>query len=173
MMGLIVGTGCGGGVVVDGRLIEGLHGIGGEWGHNTLRGETTPCYCGKKGCVETVLAGPSLERHYRETTGLALGLKEIVARASAGEAAATATLERLREKFAEAIAVVINILDPDAIVVGGGVGNIGIFYTPETRAAVLRYVFNTELRTEFLRPLLGDSTGVFGAAALALGAKAG
>jgi len=166
VMGLILGTGCGGGVVVDGRLIEGLHGIAGEWGHNTLRGEATPCYCGKKGCVETVLAGPALERYYHEATGRGLALKEVVARAAAGEAAAVATLERLREKFAEAIAVVINILDPDAIVIGGGVGNIGLLYEPETRAAVLRYVFNTEVRTEFLRPALGDSAGVFGAAAL-------
>jgi fructokinase len=166
VVGLILGTGCGGGVVVDGRVLEGLHGIAGEWGHNPVRGETTPCYCGRRGCVETVISGPALERHYRGLTGRRLRLPEIVERAAKGEAAARATLRRLRNKFGEAIAAVINILDPDAIVIGGGVGNIGILYDDETRAAVLRNVFNTELRTEFLRPKLGDSAGVFGAAML-------
>jgi predicted NBD/HSP70 family sugar kinase len=93
-------------------------------------------------------------------------MPEIVARAAKGEAAARATLRRLRSKFGEAIAAVINILDPDAVVIGGGVGNIGILYDEETRKAVLKHVFNTELRTEFLRPTLGDSAGVFGAAML-------
>lgn len=166
VMGLILGTGVGGGVVVNGDLIEGLHGIGGEWGHNTMRGESFPCYCGKSGCVEGVFAGPSLERFYREQTGESLRLPDIVKRADAGEAAAVATLERLREKFAEAIAVPINIIDPHAIVIGGGVGNLDLLYTPETRAAVLKYVFNTEVRTQFLKPTLGDSAGVFGAAML-------
>jgi len=166
VMGLILGTGCGGGVVVDGKVLEGLHGIAGEWGHNPIRGEHTPCYCGRTGCVETVISGPALERHYRERTGRALRMPEIVARAAKGEAAARATLRRLRSKFGEAIAAVINILDPDAVVIGGGVGNIGILYDEETRKAVLKHVFNTELRTEFLRPTLGDSAGVFGAAML-------
>jgi predicted NBD/HSP70 family sugar kinase len=166
VVGLILGTGCGGGVVVDGKVLEGLHGIAGEWGHNPIRGEHTPCYCGRTGCVETVISGPALERHYRERTGRALRMPEIVDRAAKGEAAARATLRRLRSKFGEAIAAVINILDPDAVVIGGGVGNIGILYDEETRRAVLRHVFNTELRTEFLRPTLGDSAGVFGAAML-------
>jgi fructokinase len=166
VMCLILGTGCGGGVVVDGKVLEGLHGIAGEWGHNPIRGEHAPCYCGRTGCVETVISGPALERHYRERTGRKLRMPEIVGRAAEGEAAARATLRRLRSKFGEAIAAVINILDPDAVVIGGGVGNIGILYDEETRKAVLRHVFNTELRTEFLRPTLGDSAGVFGAAML-------
>lgn len=166
VMGLILGTGVGGGVVVDGHLIEGLHGIGGEWGHNTMRGESHPCYCGKNGCVEGVFAGPSLERFYREQTGESLRLPEIVKRAEAGEAPAVATLRRLREKFAEAIAVPINIIDPHAIVIGGGVGNLDLLYAEETRREVLKYVFNTEVRTRFLKPVLGDSAGVFGAAML-------
>jgi predicted NBD/HSP70 family sugar kinase len=166
VMGLILGTGVGGGLVVHGRLLEGLHGIAGEWGHNPLCGETTPCYCGRVGCVEKVLAGPSLERFYHEQTGQSVRLPEIVTRATAGEPAATATLERLQAKFGEAIAAVLNILDPDAIVIGGGVGNIDLLYTPATRAAVLRHTFNPEVRTAFLRPALGDSAGVFGAAML-------
>ena len=166
VMGLILGTGVGGGVVVNGQILEGLHGIAGEWGHNTMRDESTPCYCGKNGCVEGVIAGPSLERFYREHTGTSVRLPEIVQRAASGELAAAATLDRLREKFAEAIAVPINIIDPHAIVIGGGVGNLDLLYTEETRQAVLKYVFNHEVRTQFLRPLLGDSAGVFGAAML-------
>ena len=166
VMGLILGTGVGGGVVVGGHVLEGLHGIGGEWGHNTMRGESFPCYCGKNGCVEGVFAGPSLERFYREQTGESLRLPEIVQRAEAGEEPARATLRRLQEKFAEAIAVPINIIDPQAIVIGGGVGNLALLYTEETRSEVLKYVFNTEVRTQFLKPTLGDSAGVFGAAML-------
>jgi len=165
-VGLILGTGCGGGVVVDGRVLDGLHGIAGEWGHNPIRGERTPCYCGRKGCVETAISGPALERFYRERTGTSLRLPEIAARAAEGERAAGATLRRLRDKFGEAIAAVINILDPDAVVIGGGVGNLDILYGAQTREAVLRHLFNGEVRTEFLRPALGDSAGVFGAAML-------
>lgn len=166
VVGLILGTGVGGGIVVDGRVLEGLHGIAGEWGHNPMRGEHTPCYCGRRGCVETVISGPALERLYCGLTGNAVRLEEIVRRATRGEAAAVATLERLRSKFGEAIAAVINIIDPDAIVIGGGVGNIDALYDDDTRRGVLRHLFNPVLRTEFLKPLLGDSAGVFGAALL-------
>ncbi len=166
VVGLILGTGVGGGIVVNGHLVEGCHGIAGEWGHNPMRGETTPCYCGHIGCVETVISGPGLERYYKETGGDAIRLPEIAARAQTNEPLATATLARLRDKFGEAIAAVINILDPDAIVIGGGVGNMDLLYEKETRAAILRHLFNPELRTELLRPALGDSAGVFGAAML-------
>ena len=166
VFGVIVGTGVGGGIVVNGRLIDGRHGIAGEWGHNPMRGETTRCYCGRTGCVETVFSGPALERFYQDSGGEALRLPEIVRRADAGELRATATLDRLVEKFGEAIAAVINLLDPDAVVIGGGVGNLDLLYTERTRQAVLAHVFNPELQTEFLRPQLGDSAGVFGAAML-------
>jgi len=146
-------------------VLDGLHGIGGEWGHNPIGGEATPCYCGRRGCVETVISGPALERFYREQSGVARPLREIAARAD--DPHATLTLRRLQEKFAEAIGAVINIVDPDAIVIGGGVGNLDLLYTAETRALVARHVFNNAaLRTEFLRPALGDSAGVFGAALL-------
>ncbi len=166
-MGLILGTGVGGGIVVDGRLLNGLHGIAGEWGHNPIPGESHPCYCGRLGCVETVIAGPSLERHHRDLGGDAVRLPEIVSRAAAGSPPAVQTLERLREKFAVAIAAVINILDPDAIVIGGGVGNIPLLYDEETREAICRHTFNSKLNTRILKPTLGDSAGVFGAARLA------
>jgi predicted NBD/HSP70 family sugar kinase len=166
VFGVILGTGVGGGVVVNGRILPGLHGIGGEWGHNPLRGESHPCYCGRSGCIEGVIAGPSLERFYREQGGDAVRLPEISQRAQAGEKLAIETLERLREKFAESIAAVINILDPDAIVLGGGVGNMALLYEDETRQAVLKHVFNKELRTRILKPTLGASAGVFGAALL-------
>jgi fructokinase len=171
VFGVILGTGCGGGVVVDGRVLGGLHGIAGEWGHNPIPGERTPCYCGRSGCVETVISGPALERFYRSVSGRGARLPEIVERAAAGEGAARRTLRRLRDKFAVAIAAVIDILDPDAVVIGGGVGNIGVLYDAGTREAVQRHVFNPVVRTEFLRPLLGDSAGVFGAAVLSASSR--
>lgn len=166
VMGLILGTGVGGGLVIQGKVLNGHHGIAGEWGHNPLRGEERPCYCGRLGCIETVIAGPSLERFYRETSGESLRLPEIVRKARSGDAHARATIQRLREKFGEAIAAVINILDPDAIVIGGGVGNLDELYDDETRAAIRRFLFNATLETRILRPRLGDSAGVFGAAVL-------
>jgi fructokinase len=166
VVGLILGTGVGGGIVIGGKVLEGLHGIAGEWGHNPLGGESAPCYCGRRGCIETVIAGPALERFYAGLAGEARRLPEIVSRAGTGDAHAAATLRRLGEKFGEAIAAVINILDPDAIVIGGGVGNVNELYTESARAEVRRHLFNPELKTEFLRPKLGDSAGVFGAAML-------
>jgi predicted NBD/HSP70 family sugar kinase len=169
VMGLILGTGVGGGIVVGGRALDGLHGIAGEWGHNPIPGESAPCYCGRAGCVETVIAGPSLERYYAGLSGRSLRLPEIAARAESDPQAA-ATLDRLRDKFGQAIAAVINILDPGAIVIGGGVGNLDILYSEATREAVRTHLFNPELRTLILKPELGDSAGVFGAALLARGA---
>ena len=166
MVGLILGTGVGSGIVVNEQVLCGLHGIAGEWGHNPIPGESHPCYCGRFGCVETVIAGPSLERFYKEQSGESLSLPAIAQHAEQGEPHAINTLRRLRDKFSEAIASVINILDPDAIVVGGGVGNLPLFYEEDTRREILRHVFNTELRTRILRPCLGDSAGVFGAALL-------
>ncbi len=167
VVGLILGTGVGSGIIIDGKVLHGLHGIAGEWGHNPMRGESTPCYCGRLGCVETVISGPALERHYRESGMATATLPEIARRADGGDPNAIVTIERLVDKFGEAIAAVINILDPDAIVIGGGVGQTARLYASETRHAILRHLFNPELRTEILRPALGASAGVFGAALLA------
>lgn len=164
VLGLILGTGVGGGIVVNGHLLHGLHGIAGEWGHNPVCGEETPCYCGRKGCVETVLAGPSLERYFFEVSGTSLPLKQIACLTE--DAHAMATLTRLQHKFGEALAPLINILDPDAIVIGGGVGNLPVLYDEPTRKEILKHTFNPVLKTKILRPTLGDSAGVFGAAML-------
>ena len=166
VFGIILGTGVGGGIVIDGQVLSGAHGICGEWGHNPLRGEEAPCYCGHRGCVERVCSGPALEDFYAARSGRSLPLPEIVLQAQQGDSNATATLERLREKFAEALGAVINILDPDAVVIGGGVGNLDLLYTIETRAAVQKHLFNDRFDTPLLKPALGDSAGVFGAAML-------
>lgn len=166
VFGIILGTGVGGGVVVDGKVLNGRHGIGGEWGHNVLDASGGPCYCGKLGCVETILAGPSLERFYQQLSGKKLGLVEIHALAKKGkDKAAVKTLDRLLHFFGKAMAVVVNILDPDAIVIGGGVGNIEELYT-QGRKEIEKHMFNPVLHTPVLKPKLGDSAGVFGAAML-------
>ena len=166
VFGVIMGTGCGGGIVINGEVLNGRQGIGGEWGHNILEENGVPCYCGKAGCNEKVIAGPALENYYFTETGNHLSLKEIVKRHRNGtDEAATKTINRLTEMFAKAISVVINILDPDAIVLGGGVNNIAEVMD-EGVAKVQKYVFNHRMDTVFLKPKLGDSAGVFGAAML-------
>jgi predicted NBD/HSP70 family sugar kinase len=166
VFGVIVGTGVGGGLVVDGKVIGGRQGIGGEWGHNFLDEDGGTCYCGHEGCVETLISGPALERYYHSITHNRVSLKEIVRGHRAGsDTAATLTIARLTGYFGRAIAAVINIVDPDAVVIGGGVGNIDELYS-EGVAEAARWVFNSRLDTRFFKPKLGDSAGVFGAALL-------
>lgn len=166
VFGIIMGTGVGGGIVMDGKIWNGRHGIGGEWGHNFLDESGGPCYCGKTGCVETVIAGPATERYYKSLTGEQLKLKEIVARYQAGtDPAATKTIERLCHFFGKAVSVITNLLDPDVIVVGGGVGNIDALYSQGLRS-LDEFIFNNRVEVPLLKPSLGDSAGVFGAAAL-------
>ncbi|MBL7844478.1 MAG: ROK family protein [Cyclobacteriaceae bacterium] len=166
VFGVIMGTGCGGGIVVNNKVINGLQGIAGEWGHNFLDESGGKCYCGKVGCVENVIAGPALERYYQEQSGQSLKLKEIYTRAvDKSDVVAVKTIHRLHEMFGKALSVVINILDPDVIVIGGGVGNIPSIYT-EGIIYLKQYVFNDRLDTPVVKPLLGDSAGVFGAAFL-------
>ena len=169
VFGVIMGTGVGGGVVINGRVITGLHGIAGEWGHNFLHESGGPCYCGKTGCVETVISGPALERYYFNETGNKRSLKDIVALAeSKVDPTAQRTISRLVEYFGLSISVIINILDPDVIVIGGGVGNIDLLYDRGIDS-VEKYVFNHGLETPIVKPSLGDSAGVFGAAFLVSG----
>jgi len=166
VFGVIMGTGVGGGIVVNGKLLRGKHGIGGEWGHNFLDESGGESYSGLHGNVETILSGTSLEKWYAQQSGQKRPLKEVYARYQAGnDPYATATIERLIHFFGKAIAYIINILDPDAIVLGGGVGNIDVLYT-EGKKAAAKHVFNPVLETPFLKPNLGDSAGVFGAAML-------
>ena len=166
VFGVIMGTGVGGGIVIDGRAIMGVHGIAGEWGHNFLHESGGPCYCGKSGCVETVISGPALERYYLNETGNKKSLKDIVALAeSKVDPTAQRTMTRLVEYFGLSLSVIINILDPDVIVVGGGVGNIDMLYDRGIDS-VKKYIFNHGLETPIVKPSLGDSAGVFGAAYL-------
>ncbi|MBM3162740.1 MAG: ROK family protein [Chlorobi bacterium] len=164
--GIIMGTGVGGGIVCDGRLHGGAHGIAGEWGHNPLPGESSACYCGRRGCAETVISGPALESYYAALSGRRASLQEITA-LSGTDASARKTIDRLVLNFGVALGAVINILDPDLVIIGGGLGNIRHLYTPEARQAVASNVFNHSFNIPLLPPLLGDSAGVFGAALLA------
>lgn len=167
VFGVIIGTGVGGGLVIDGKVRHGHHGIAGEWGHNVLISEGPMCYCGKRGCVESIISGPALERYYEERTGRPLPLSEVVKAAEDGDKEATHVLHYLAENFARAISVIINIVDPDVIVLGGGVSNISLLYS---RALELlpHYIFCDTLDTRITQNTLGDSAGVFGAAMLTI-----
>ena len=166
VFGIIMGSGVGGGIVADGKVWNGAHGIAGEWGHNILDENGEVCYCGKKGCVETVISGPALQRYYQSLTGNNISLKEIVLkRQQHVDEAAEKTIQRLCYFFGKAVSVVINILDPDVIIVGGGVGNVDNIYT-EGQQSIKNFIFNNSVNVPILKPALGDSAGVFGAAAL-------
>ena len=166
VFGVIMGTGVGGGLVVNNQTINGLQSIGGEWGHNFLDESGGSCYCGKSGCVEQVLSGPALQRYYTHESGATKSLKDIYADHLAGtDPFATQTMKRLTANFGKAISVIINIVDPDVIVIGGGVGNIDLIYS-EGREEAVKNVFNLRLDTPIVKPKLGDSAGVFGAAYL-------
>ena len=166
VFGIIMGTGVGGGVVVNGKILTGRHGIAGEWGHNFLDESGGPCYCGQTGCVERVLSGPALEKYYRNLTGNPLRMPEIYQRyLDNTDPDATATVERMIVMFGRAVSSIVNMLDPDAIVLGGGLSNLDILYSEGTQE-VEKHVFNNRLETLFMRPRLGDSAGVFGAALL-------
>lgn len=169
VFGVIIGTGTGAGIVVDQKVLSGPNGIAGEWGHNPLSWPTSDelpgpaCYCGKHGCVETFLSGPGLAQDHQRHGGDALSAETIAARAEHGEPASRATLERYYDRMARALAQVINILDPDVIVLGGGMGRIPTLYheIPRRWGA---YVFSDRVDTRLVAPKHGDSSGVRGAA---------
>lgn len=166
VFGIIMGSGVGGGIVIDGKVWNGHHGIAGEWGHNFLDDSGGVCYCGKRGCVETVISGPALQKFYEGITGKDISLKDIIERhRQYDDKAATQTVERLCHFFGKAVSVVTNFLDPDVIIVGGGVGNIDEIYLEGIRS-LKDYIFNTIVDVPIVKPMLGDSAGVFGAAAL-------
>jgi predicted NBD/HSP70 family sugar kinase len=167
VFGVIMGTGVGGGLVVNNKIIGGHHGIGGEWGHNILEENGEPCYCGKAGCVEQVISGPALERYYERVSGEKTTMKVILERYHEGkDEFAKATIERLLEFYGRAISTLINVLDPGLIVIGGGVGNVELLYTAGFER-IKKYIFNKGVvTTPILKPKLGDSAGVFGAALL-------
>jgi fructokinase len=166
----ILGTGVGAGIALDGRSWAGPHSIAGEWGHNPLPWPSVaelegaePCFCGRRGCIETWLAGPSLARDHRKTTGRAMHATEIATAALAGDAGAAAAFDRYLSRLGRALAHVINLLDPDAIVLGGGVSNIAALYD-RLPQAIAPHVFAEKLVTPILPSKHGDSSGVRGAA---------
>jgi fructokinase len=168
VFGVIIGTGTGGGLVVHGRVWTGPNAIAGEWGHNPLpwpRDEERPgpaCYCGKSGCIETFLSGPGLARDYAAATGTELCSSEIVA-AAASDPQAEAALVRYEERLARALASVINVVDPDVIVLGGGMSNLSRLYQSVPRLWS-KHVFSDRVDTTLAAPMHGDSSGVRGAA---------
>jgi len=169
VFGVILGTGCGGGIAIDGRVHSGSNGVAGEWGHNTLpwmRADEFPgpaCYCGKNGCIETWISGTGLEKDYERATKVSLRGPEILARSETGEPAALAALERFEDRLARGLAGVINLLDPDIIVMGGGASQIPRIYK-NVPARLGEYVFGKEAETPMLAAKHGDSSGVRGAA---------
>jgi fructokinase len=169
VFGVIVGTGTGGGLVVHGRVWTGPNAVAGEWGHNPLPwprdGEWPgpPCYCGKTGCVETFLSGPALARDHREATGEALDAPAVVGRAAAGDAAAGATLARYEDRMARALAAVVNVLDPEVIVLGGGLSGVARLYE-RVPALWGAHVFSDVVATRLAPPRHGDASGARGAA---------
>jgi len=165
VFGVIMGTGVGGGIVHRGELLRGAQHIAGEWGHHCIDVNGPVCYCGHRGCVEKLISGPAVEDRYQALTGSVRRMPEIVDRFRAGEAAATQIFRQFIDRFGRAVANLINILDPDVIVLGGGLSNIDELYTLG-RDAVAGYMFNDEIRTPILRNQLGDSAGVIGAALL-------
>ncbi len=166
---VILGTGCGGGIAVDGRVHSGSNGVAGEWGHNTLpwmRPEEYPgpaCYCGRNGCLETWISGTGLEADYKRATGNEVKGPEIIARSAAGEKDAVAAFDRFEDRLARGLAQLINLLDPDAIVIGGGASQIPRLYR-DVPGRLREYVFGKEADTPILPAKHGDASGVRGAA---------
>lgn len=163
VFGVIMGTGCGGGLCIDGVVREGPHRIAGEWGHFSVSPGGLPCYCGNHGCVETLISGSGVERSYQARYGHRRSMEEIVSRARAGDQRCVTVFEQFLDDFGRCLGGLISILDPDAVVLGGGLSNIDELYGAGMER-VARYVFHNRLRTPVLKNRLGDSAGVFGAA---------
>jgi fructokinase len=169
VLGVILGTGVGGGLVVEGRVLEGANSIAGEWGHNPLPLPGTEdhplplCYCGRLGCIETFLSGPGLAADHQRAAGERLDPQSIVARANARDAGCEASLQRYEKRLARSLAGVINIVDPDVIVLGGGLSNLGRLYA-SVPLLWTHHVFSDTVRTRLVAPVHGDSSGVRGAA---------
>lgn len=172
VFGVIAGTGVGGGIVMNGRIVTGVNGIAGEWGHNPLpwpgTGEVPGpvCYCGKRGCIETFLSGPGLAADHERVAGAPMSPPEIVDAARRGEANADATLRRYERRMARALASIINVLDPDVIVLGGGMSNVDRLYAnvPMLWGDFVFAAGGDVMRTRLVRARHGDSSGVRGAA---------
>ena len=167
VFGVIMGTGCGGGIVHKGEVITGAQAIAGEWGHMSIDPHGPACYCGKKGCVETFISGGGLEARYAEQFGKKRSFKEIVQDYQAGDAKALEFMKVFFRNFGRSLANLIDVLDPDVVVLGGGVSNFDALYTDGV-AEVAKYVFSDRLETPIVKHQLGDSAGVIGAALIGI-----
>ncbi len=163
VFGVIMGTGCGGGLCIDEVVREGAHRIAGEWGHMVVAPNGAQCYCGKRGCIETLISGSGVETAYFRKYGKRLSMDEIVTEARLGEQQCRETFDRFLDDFGRCLGGLISILDPDAVVLGGGLSNIDELYTTGIER-VRHYAFHDKLQTPILKNRLGDSAGVFGAA---------
>ena len=163
VFGIIMGTGCGGGISIGGRIHTGRHRIGGEWGHFSVDPAGARCYCGNRGCVETKISGGGVARSFFERTGRPLSLEQITDGYRQGEAPCAAAFEQFLDDFGRCLGGLISVLDPDAVVLGGGVSNIDELYTLGLEQ-VRRYAFHERVETPILKHQLGDSAGVIGAA---------
>lgn len=166
---VILGTGCGGGLAIDARVHEGLHGVAGEWGHNSLpwpRAGEFPgpdCYCGKSGCIETWISGTALGKDYERSTGTPLSGEQVAEAASRGDARADAAIQRLEDRIARGFALLVNVMDPDVIVIGGGLSRLASIYR-NVPPLLEKYGFGGGIHTPIVPALHGDSSGVRGAA---------
>ena len=163
VFGIIMGTGCGGGLCINGRLHSGRHGIAGEWGHLSIDPAGDTCFCGNRGCIDTKLTGPAITRAYAKITGQTLKAEEILALARKGEKDSQKVFHQFLDDFGRAVGGLISLLDPDAIVLGGGLSNIPELYT-QGMERVRAYAFHENVRTPIFKNQLGDSAGVIGAA---------
>ncbi len=169
VFGVIVGTGTGGAIVSDGQVLVGANAIGGEWGHNPMpwpepeEWPGPPCYCGRTGCIETFLSGPGMSREHEQLTGARLEASAIAVRAAGGDSRAEATMQRYERRMARALASIINVVDPDVIVLGGGLSNIDRLYE-RVPSLWTPYIFSDHVVTRLVRARFGDSSGVRGAA---------
>lgn len=163
VFGVIMGTGCGGGICFNGEVREGPHRIAGEWGHVSVAPDGAPCYCGNRGCIETLISGSGVERAFHTRYGYQRSMEEIVELARSGDQQCTPVFEQFLDDFGRCLGGLISILDPDAVVLGGGLSNIDELYSIGLQK-VRQYAFHNQLQTPILRNRLGDSAGVFGAA---------
>lgn len=164
VFGVIIGTGVGGGIIIDNKILYGKQGIGGEWGHTIIKDDGEMCYCGKKGCVESVISGRALQKYYTSLSGEKLSFKNIYKNIET-DLNAKKTLKRMITYFGKGLSNVVNIIDPDIIVLGGGLSNTNELYD-QGYQELKKYVFNPTFKTKIIKPKLGDSAGVYGAALL-------
>ena len=167
VFGVIMGTGCGGGIVYQGKVVTGRQSIAGEWGHMSIDPHGPDCYCGKKGCVETYISGGGIENRYKDLTGVKISLVDIMKKYRSRDPDAIKIILDFFENFGRSLSNLINILDPDIIVLGGGLSNIDELYTSGIDQ-VKKYIFNDSLETEIVKNQYGDSAGVWGAALIGI-----